>query len=177
MAYHARPNQPGKYKQGYYTPIQESKYIANTKQIVYRSSLEYKFCIYADKSDKVVRWGSEVISIPYKNIEFDNYGNQKMVERTYHVDFYMEVKSLKDPDLIERWVIEVKPDVEYQRVINGTPPEKPEKTTPKSLKNWEYSLKEYIKNKQKWTFAKEWCRQRGMFFFVFTEKTISTLFK
>lgn len=169
MAYHARPNQPGKYKQGYFAPLNESKYISNLKQIVYRSSLEYKFCIYADKSDKVVRWGSEVISIPYMGGD----GKQHM----YHVDFYMEVKSLQDPDLIERWVIEVKPEDEYLRVINGTPPPKPEKITPKSLKNWEYALKEYVKNTQKWNYAKEWCRQRSMFFYVFTEKTINSLFK
>jgi hypothetical protein len=177
MGYHARPNKAGKYKQGYYQPIYENKYIANTQQIVYRSSLEYKFCIYADKSDKVVRWGSEVVSIPYKNIEYDEYGNQKLVDRTYHVDFYMEVKSILDPNLIERWVIEVKPHDEFQRIENGTPPERPEKITDKSLKNWEYSLKEYIKNTQKWKYAKEWCRQRGMFFYVFTEKTINKLFK
>lgn len=163
------PNMSHKYKQGYFSPVNESKYVSDLSQIVYRSSLEYKFCMYADKSDRIVKWGSEVIKIPYIGAD----GRQHQ----YHVDFYMEVKSLKDPALIERWVVEVKPDAEYQRIISGKPPERPEKITAKSLKNWEYALNEYKKNMHKWSFAKEWCRQRSMFFFVFTEHTINSLYK
>lgn len=167
MAYNARPNQTNKYQQGYYNILNESKYISDTKQIIYRSSLELKLCSFADRSDKILKWGSEVISIPYIGADGKNH--------TYHVDFYLEVKNENIPTLMEKWVIEVKPDIEYQRVLKNTPPPKPEKITPTSLRNWEYALKEHIKNKHKWEYAIQWCKNRGMKFYVFTEKTISIL--
>ena len=52
MAYNARPNQTSKYTQGYYELINESKYISNPNQIIYRSSLELKFCKFLDDSKK-----------------------------------------------------------------------------------------------------------------------------
>lgn len=162
----ARPNQTTKYKQGYYKVVQEGKYIANLNEIVYRSSLEYKFCLYMDNSEKVLKWGSEVVKIPY-------YSPLDNKQHMYHMDFYVEMKSDTNPSGIERLLVEVKPFEEAQRIIKDLPPEQPKKMTPKAMKNWEYALKEYIRNKQKWTYAQEWARQRNMKFIIVTEKILN----
>lgn len=167
MAYNARPNKTDKYDQGYYTLINESKYISNPNQIIFRSSLERKFCDFVDKSPKVLKWGSEVVSIPYKS--YDN----KM--HTYHMDFYIEVENKQNPNGMDRILVEVKPHVESMNIINNTPPKKPIKSTPTSLRNWEYSLKEFVKNKFKWQAAQEYARIKNMKFVVITEKTINKL--
>ena len=58
------------------------------------------------------------------------------------VDFYYELK--KSDGTISRVVAEVKPDHETK------PPKIPTNPTAKQLKNFEYSLKEYSKNLDKW---------------------------
>jgi hypothetical protein len=164
----ARPNQSKKYKQGYFKVTNESKYLANTQDIVYRSSLEYKFCMYLDNSENVLKWGSEVIKIPY----FSPLDNK---QHMYHMDFYVEMKNEGSISGMERLLVEVKPHDEAERVLKNIPPDKPKKMTPKALKNYEYALREYIRNKQKWTYAEEWARQRNMKFIIVTEKILNQL--
>lgn len=167
MAYNARPNQPTKYVQGYYKLINENKYITDPSQIIYRSSLELKFCKFLDESKKVIKWGSEVVSIPYKS--YDN----KM--HTYHIDFYVEVENLDVVGGMERLLVEVKPHVESMNIINNTPPKKPKRCTPTSLRNWEYSMKQHITNVYKWKHAQEYARIKNYKFLIVTEKVIDTL--
>src|SRR6478735_7765940 len=168
MAYNAKPNQPDKYYQGYYKLVNENKYISDPTKIIYRSSLELKFCSFIDKNPKVVRWASEQVSIPY--IGEDNK------QHTYHIDFYVEILNPNNPVGIDRLLIEVKPSQEAERVIKNTPPPKPVKITPKSLKNWEYSLMEFFKNKRKWITAEKYAKNKGMFFIIVTEKTINQFY-
>jgi hypothetical protein len=167
MGYNARPNQGGKYMQGQYQLINEKKYIANPNEIYYRSSLEYKFCKFIDNSSKVIKWGSEVVGVPYTGA--DNKPH------TYYVDYYLEMHNPKDPMLPKRLLVEVKPQSETERIINNTPPPQPKKVTPKSLANWEYALREFDKNKRKWYAAQEYARLRSMEFVVVTEKNINML--
>jgi hypothetical protein len=164
----ARPNQPGKYKQGYFVCQNPDKYIANLNEIVYRSSLEYKFCLYMDTSDRVLKWGSEVVKIPY-------YSPLDQKQHMYHMDFYVEMKSDTNPSGIERLLVEVKPHDEAIKVIKNTPPPAPKTMTPKAIKNWEYALKEHVRNQQKWNYAQEWARQRHMKFMIVTEKILNQL--
>lgn len=167
MGYNARPNQKTRYMQGQYELLNENKYIANPNEIFYRSSLEYKFCRFLDRSNKVIKWGSEVVGVPYTGS--DNKPH------TYYVDYYLEMVNSEDPMLPKRLLVEVKPSVETERIINNTPPSKPKKITTKSLQNWEYALKEFDKNKRKWHAAQEYSRLRSMEFVVVTEKNINKL--
>lgn len=169
MGYNAKPNQGSKYMQGQYRLINENKYIANPSEIFYRSSLEYKFCKFLDLSPLVIKWGSEIIGVPY--IGADNKPH------TYYVDYYLEMHNKVDPMLPIRLIIEVKPFVETEKIINNTPPKQPEKITAKSLQNWEYAIREFDKNKRKWSAAQEYARMRSMEFVVITEKNINNLFR
>lgn len=165
MGYNARPNLPNKYEQGYYKLINESKYISDPNKIVYRSSLEKKFCTFIDKNPKVLKWGSEIIGIPYKTDTM----------HTYYIDFYVEIINENNPAGYDRLLIEVKPSQEVERIVKNQPPPKPQKSTPKSLRNWEYSIKEFVKNKHKWVSAQNYARVKGMTFLIVTEKTLNNL--
>jgi hypothetical protein len=169
MAYNAPPNQSKKYQQGYYRLINPEKYISNPDQIIYRSSLELKFCKCMDLSPKVLKWGSEVVSIPYMGAD--------RKQHTYHIDFYVEIVDERNPASMERLLIEVKPHTEAVRVLENKLPDKPKKTTPTSLRNWEYAVKEYLKNKHKWFYAKEYARLRNMKFLIVTEKLLQKFFQ
>lgn len=174
MSYNAKPNRPTKYKSGNYKLLNETKYIANPDKIIYRSGLEYQFCVYADKNPNILKWGSEIIGIPYTMYDYNTNTNRN---HTYYMDYYLEVKNENHPTGMERWLIEVKPETEYLAIIGNTPPEKPKKCTPKAIETWEYGLKMFITNKHKWAAAKEYARRNHMIFYVVTEKVLAQLFK
>ena len=54
-----------RYKQGKYIPRLPRKYKGDPRNIVYRSSWEYKFMLWCDQTPSVTEWGSEEIAIPY----------------------------------------------------------------------------------------------------------------
>eukprot|EP01047_Picozoa_sp_COSAG01_P106055 COSAG01_NODE_35203_length_535_cov_1.513761_1_plen_77_part_10 len=53
-----------KYRQGRYKPINREKYV-DSSDPVYRSSWELKFFKWADSNNRVLKWGSESIIVPY----------------------------------------------------------------------------------------------------------------
>lgn len=167
MAYNAIPNQPSKYNQGYYTIQNPEKYLGNTERIIYRSGLELKYFRLFDTSENILKWGSEITSIPYIGPD----GKPHM----YHIDFYIEKVNAKDPLLHDKILLEVKPHEEAQRVLENKPPGPPKKHTAKSLETWEYGIREFLRNRQKWVYAMEYARQRGMKFLVATEKTLNMI--
>lgn len=147
-----------KYKQGSY-PIQNpNKYIGQLP-ILYRSSWEFAFCKFCDMNDKVVKWSSESLEIPYK---ITNSSGEIETHR-YYPDFYLEMSDGSDTERYDRLVVEIKPKSETE------PPTAPVKHSLKMLENYEYSLKTYKKNLHKWAFTKDWCEKRGLKFIIITE--------
>lgn len=167
MGYNAPPNKSNKYVSGYYQLINKSKYISDPTKIVYRSSLELKFCTFIDKNPRILKWGSEVVGVPYQGS--DNKPH------TYWMDYYVEILNPKNPAGYDRLLIEVKPSQEVDKIIKNLPPQKPLKSTPTSLRNWEYAILEHYKNKLKWVAAQEYARIKGMSFQIVTEKTLNQL--
>ncbi len=165
MGYHATPNKKDQYHSGFYKLLNEKKYLTDPSRIVYRSSLELKFCNFVDRNPRVIKWGSEIVGIPYIGID----GKQ----HTYYVDFYVEVENENHPAGYERLLVEVKPSVETERIIKNQPPAKPKTITPKSLKSWKYGLEMHYQNCQKWKYAQEYARIKGLKFIVVTEKIIN----
>ena len=157
------PTQPGRFKQGYYKIKNVEKYIGNPVDIVYRSSWEYKFCVYCDMNDGVIKWGSEVFRIPYT----DFMGKS----RVYIPDFYLETVNKNQPGLMNRFLIEVKPEKEIRepKIPKGN-------ISAKRLKRLEHELNVWQKNKYKWVHTIEWCKGRDMQFWLVTEKHLG-LFK
>lgn len=135
-----RPNSSGhngKYhaKSGYYFPLHPEKYTAESKTIIYKSSLEQRFMLYLDKSPNVRWWKYEPSAIKY----FDATTSKV---RKYYIDFVVCVKG--SPDKI--FYCEVK--------------SKKETVKPKNPKNIKENLL-YLKNLSKWNAASRYCAERG----------------
>lgn len=148
----------GRTKKGKYAPKHPEKYIGEVNDIWYRSSWEYKFMIYCDLTKDVIKWGSEIINIPY----VDKNGKT----RKYIPDFYLETPNFKTPGLINKWLIEVKPHKETIEPII------PKNISEKKLKNLQYDLETWWKNSHKWVFTIEWCKRRDIIFRLVTEQQL-----
>jgi len=156
------PNQVSRFHQGYYKIQHPAKYIGNPVDIVYRSSWEYKFMIYCDLNEGVLKWGSEVFKVPY----IDRMGHNHV----YIPDFYLETRDQNNDGLMNRFLIEIKPEKEIREPIipSGNISEK-------KLKNLEYEIGVWQKNKYKWSYTIEWCKSRDIKFWLVTEKHLEQL--
>ena len=134
---------------GIYRPSYPKKYVGDPNRIVYRSLLERRFMLYCDRTEDVVNWASEEISIPYIS------PIDKKLHR-YYPDFI--VKTAKGRKLI----IEIKP---YRQTSQ---PKAPKRKTKAYLRE----QLEYIKNNAKWKAAKAFCEDKGFEFKILTEKEL-----
>lgn len=142
------PSKKSRYKQGYINPACCKKLfesLSNTP-IIYRSSYEKKFLTWCEQSDKVLRWGSECLSIPYTS-KLDRK------KHTYYPDYVLEMTNG------EIWVVEIKPWSQTQ----------------KPNPNNQWAVEEWIKNISKWEAAIQFCASHNMKFRIFTERTIENL--
>lgn len=147
--------------QGVYVVKNKEKYIGN-KNPEYRSSYENRLCHYMDYSKSVRRWGYEILEIPYS---YDLDRSRK--KRNYVLDFYAEIVDKNGK--LNKYVIEVKPKKQLNR------PDPPKNKNKKRIKRYIYEMKMYIKNQNKWKYAKAWCRRNGMIFKIITEKELNIL--
>lgn len=149
-----RPASEGGWNQGVYKVRNARKYMS-TKPPVFRSSWEYSIMYMFDTNDNIVRWGSEIIEVPYINPIDGN-------PHRYFTDFFAEFKDEKGQ--YKKWVIEVKP-------LNKLSPPKQQRRT----KTWAYQMNEYMINTAKWNAASAFCAKRGWEFKIFTEEEIKAL--
>ena len=154
-----KANGGGKWYHGEYKPSNPDKYNGDITDIIYRSKWEYKFCYYCDNEDRIKKWISEP---PQHKIQYDVMEYGKYKQKTYNPDFWIQVERLDGE--MDELIIEVKP---YKQSIE---PVEPKTSTVKSLRNYEYALRQYIKNINKWDAADAYCKKRAMTFYVLTEK-------
>ena len=138
------------YNKSKYKPSYPEKYKGDPTNIICRSSWERKFCIYCDKNENILEWGSEEIALPYRS-PLDN-----KIHR-YFPDFYVKVRETNGP--IKKMLIEIKPKKQCVEP----------KVQKKKTKGYIYEVKEYVKNQAKWEAAKEFCEDRQWEFKVITE--------
>tara|TARA_B100001245_G_C22760727_1_gene368075 strand:+ start:17 stop:457 length:441 start_codon:yes stop_codon:yes gene_type:complete len=137
---------------GKYKVKNRSKYVGAVDNVVYRSSWERRFMVYADTNPNVVKWNSEELVIPYVS-PVDG-----KVHR-YFPDFWIEVKGEKGK--INHMVIEVKPKTQ-------TVPPKLGKTA-KSKYRYAKAMKTWKVNEAKFNMAREFCDDRKWQFKILTE--------
>ena len=137
---------------GKYKVKNRSKYVGAVDNVVYRSSWERRFMVYADSNPNVVKWNSEELVIPYVS-PVDG-----KVHR-YFPDFWIEVKG--ESGQINNIVIEVKPK-------GQTGPPKLGKTA-KSKYRYLRALKTWKVNEAKFEMAREFCDDRKWQFKILTE--------
>lgn len=150
-----KPSSKSGYKQGYYKPVKPEKYVGPVP-IIFRSSLEYKFCHYCDQNPYVLKWSSEPFEVRYFNLVDHKY-------HKYYPDFYIKMKQL-DGSVIQ-YVIEVKPFRKTKKPI------KPKKLTVKAVQNYRKELNTYTTNFCKLESLKKYAVQRGYEVMLITEKS------
>ena len=146
------------YKQGWFKPRNPQKYRGRSDNIIYRSSLEYKFMMYLDQHPEVEFWASEEpwFCIPYRD---PISGRQ----RRYFCDFWFQKKDGT------QFLVEVKPHEQTlppkQKMLKSG---KPDKYTMKKLMT-------FAINQSKWAAARQVCEQRKWNFEIITERHLKNL--
>ena len=136
-----------KFAQGKYELKNPSKYVGR-KTPTYRSSWEFAFMKFCDENPAIQSWASEAIKIPYRN----PFTGKATI---YVPDFFIQYKNKKGQNMVE--IVEVKPDNQATR---------------ESLGRSRANQAHYVINQAKWEAARKWCKGKGIFFRIVTEKDI-----
>ena len=136
-----------RFAQGKFRLKYPEKY-SGTSMPTYRSSWEYTFMKFCDEHPSVSQWASEAVQIPYRN---PLTGKQTI----YVPDFFIVYADKGGKQKVE--LVEVKPKNQAVKENLG-----------RSRSNQAH----YIMNMAKWSAAKSWCKQKGIFFRVITEEDI-----
>lgn len=151
-----KPTAKSKFKQGYFEPQNPDKY-KGKMPIIYRSSWERKFMIMCDTREDILMWASEPVEIKY-------WSSIDKKEHRYYPDFWIKVR--KQDESLDDVLVEIKPS---DQLVKPVPPKKNSK---KALKSYAFLAEQYVKNRDKYAYAKRWCEDRGWRFVVLTEKSL-----
>lgn len=136
--------------QGRFRPKNPQKYIGDSSQIYYRSSLELRVMRKFDESPDVVGWASEELTVDY-------YDPVKRRSRRYFPDFIVKRKDGKT------MMVEVKP------ASQSAPPVHKKGKRRSRIISEELT---WANNRAKWEAARKFCERNGWEFVVLTEKEI-----
>ena len=134
-----------KYK-GKYKPINPTKYMGNSDNIIYRSMWERRCMKYFDINPSVLQWASEEVVIPY-------YDSMTKKVRRYFPDFLIKIKD-KDGQA-KTHLIEVKPSKDMRPPVSSKG---------KKKSTVLYEMKTYQLNRDKFASARKWCDDRNIIF-------------
>lgn len=144
-----------KYNQSWYVPVNPEKYVGgNITKIRCMSSWERDVCKFLDTNPRILRWGSECISIPY--FKRSTGRNHK-----YFIDFYVKYVNRHKEIVEELW--EVKPAAQLKA---------PRNTKRKKETTYLYERTMWETNQDKWKAAQFLCNKKGIKFRILTEKDI-----
>lgn len=129
------------------------KYIGNIKLLLYKSSWEENVFKFIDNNPNIIKWGYEIIKIPYMKPVPGGYRKSNYFPDLY-IEYFDKHKNFN------REVLEIKP-------LKQTRPTKARKPLVRLQENYVF-----VVNCAKWEAAEQWCTHRGMKFSVITEKTI-----
>jgi hypothetical protein len=135
------------YAQGKFNVTNQEKYVGN-KTPTYRSGWEFAFMQFCDNNPYVTKWASEAVKIPYRN---PFTGKQTI----YVPDFFVAYTDANGKQHAE--IIEVKPK---------------KQTSLKEAKRSRVDQAYAVLNEAKWSAARAWCKQNGIYFRVVTEDDI-----
>ena len=144
----------GRIRQGYFIPKNPNKYVGEIDKIIYRSGWEYKFLKYCDENERIIKYSSEPVGIPYYNPI-----SKKVCK--YWVDVFITIKDSSGN--LNNWLLEIKPE-KFTK-----PPVAPERMTEKQTYRYLSHAKTYIVNKAKFEAAKEYSDAKGIKFGIITE--------
>ena len=138
---------------GYYKPKHPEKYTSNPMTIRYLSSWELKFMCYLDDSKDIIEWSSESTPINYIS-PLDGR------RHTYLPDFKIVTLNKKKERVVT--IIEIKP------FKFTSPPVKGKRITKRYLTE----VKRWGINEAKFKAAEAFCKKRGWYWKILTEKDL-----
>lgn len=141
---------------GKYLVKNPHKYKGDHKKVTYRSSWELWYMGFLDKDDRVSKWNSESVIIPY----FSNADGKK---RKYYMDFWVKTVDGRE------FLVEIKPK---KQTIKPLPPSE---LTVGSKKRFLNEIYTYSVNCDKWKAAKQLADKRGLSFKVLTEDGLRSM--
>ena len=137
-------------KAGTFRPLHLNKYLG-TKLPTYRSSYERAFFRFCDQNNRVLKWGSEINTIPYMN------PIDKKVHR-YIVDNFVLLKDSMNE--IHKYLVEIKPANQIKMPIQKSK---------KRNKRLIFEQLQYAENMAKWDAARQWCQKNQCKFLILNE--------
>ena len=102
--------------------------------------MDLKIFDLGDLNQNVIKWGSEILEVPYI------YDVDKKVHK-YYPDIWCKLRG-KDGK-VQTYLIEIKPQKQESK------PKLPRNKTRKAMRNYNIALLEYIKNQNKWKYARQ----------------------
>lgn len=145
---HQKPHDK-RYHQGFFVPSKPAKCInimemPEPTAIVYRSSWEKIFFEKCDDTNSIIRWGSEIVKILYR----DPIRNRMSF---YVPDVYVEMIDASKK--MKKLLVEIKPmkEASLKEASNG------------------YDRMMVAKNAMKWAAAIDFCKKRGIEFKVMSD--------
>ena len=138
---------------GKYKVRNESKYLGDPKNVVYRSGWERAVMIWCDDNSNVVGWVSEEVVIPYI-CETDKRPHR------YFMDFMIKYKDGRTV------LVEVKP---HKETI------KPKSGVGRPRRQVLNETLTYIKNISKWTATESYVADRGWHFEIWDEHKLRAM--
>ena len=134
---------------GKWRPKNRNKYEGDPTKIVYRSLWERQAFRWCDENKDIKQWSSESVVVPYRS----------QVDGKYH-RYFVDLKiTFNDGRTI---LVEIKPKRQTK------PPKKKARTSRRYLKE----VVSYGINTSKWKYAKEYAKDRGWEFQIWTEDTL-----
>jgi hypothetical protein len=107
--------------------------------------------VYCDENDDIIEWGSEELVVPYIS-PLDRKRHR------YFPDFYIRTKNG------DKFLVEIKPK-KYT---------KPPRPTKRVSKAFMHEVKEWARNRAKWSAAQDICKKNGWKFLIITEDHLNT---
>ena len=137
---------------GKWKPKNKEKYEGNFLNITYRSLWERQAFKWCDENPEILCWSSEELSIPY--ISKTDGRRHK-----YYPDLKITYTDGKTT------LVEIKPKRQTR-----PPPKTKSRKSPRYIKE----VYAYGKNTSKWKYAKEYAKDRGWGFEIWTEDTLKS---
>ena len=136
---------------GRYKPVNPKKYRGDYSQVIYRSLWERQTFKWCDENPEILRWSSEELAIPY-------ISKTDGKRHKYYPDLMITYNNGTTV------IVEIKPKRQTK------PPPKPRKKTRRYIKE----VYAYGMNTSKWEYAKEYAKDRGWKFEIWTEDTLKS---
>jgi len=146
---------------GKYDLKRPDKYIGSQAPI-YRSSWEAQAFRFCEMNANVLKWGSEIIKIPYCWPDGSVH--------KYIPDLYIEMLVDKT---IKRFIVEIKPHGQgpfANRAGEVKIPQRPKNNNPRALKRYITEMITYKKNESKWIAAQAYCNANNMQFIILSDE-------